>query len=70
MKIQIGCKYIYVPNPSLGLTPLTSIIGKTLTITKNCHDGMYFVAEIRSSVHEKELKPVTILTTRRIPCSK
>ena len=70
MKIQIGCKYIYTPNPSLDLPPLTSIIGKTLTVTENCHDGMYLVAEIRGRIHGKELKPVTILTTRRIPCSK
>lgn len=70
MKIQIGCKYIYVPNPSLGLPPLTSIIGKTLTVTKNCDYGMYLVAEIRDRIHGKELKPAPILTTRRIPCSK
>ena len=70
MKIQVGCKYIYVPNLRLHLIPLTSIIGKTLTVTENCHDGMYLVAEIRGRIHGKELKPVTILTTRRIPCSK
>lgn len=70
MKIQVGCKYIYVPNPNLYLTPLTYIIGKTLTVTKDCHDGLYLVAEVGDRIHGKELKPATILTTRRIPYSK